>query len=128
MRRRRRQDRAAPGSVGHGSFRPYQSPAPLTTRRIPAIPNTMDGRSLHGKPNSSALAVLPERLFEAAIRLRDSQPSAAVPCTAQSVDDPATAARELPDEATPMILNHQHDRSQVQSEMVRRDPAAGRTR
>src|SRR5689334_24714194 len=37
----------------------------------------------------------------------------------QAVDDPLAASRQLPDHAAAMVLDHQHDRPEIQSEMPR---------
>src|SRR4030095_8093070 len=43
----------------------------------------------------------------------------------QSSDDRRAAAHDIPEQSGPLVLDHQHDRSLIDAEVIRRDPPTG---
>ena len=56
------------------------------------------------------------------------QPTAIETCASETIDDAIAGAHQCPDQSSAMILHHQHDGSDIQSEAKVRDPARLRSR
>ena len=66
------------------------------------------------------------RFTDPRTRRRQLKPTAAESSPPQSSDDCRAAAHDVPEQAGPIILDHQHDRPLIDSEVIGRDPPASR--
>src|ERR1017187_8662679 len=60
-------------------------------------------------------------------RITELQPASGKACPTQTGQDWRATAHDLPQQPGAMILDHQHHRTLIDAEVIRRNPPAGRT-